>query len=424
MIYAVRHTMTPIQARVTIPGSKSMTNRAFLLAAFSDGISEISNVLVSDDTLTFSQALHDLGIMIQLDQPNQCCLIGGAGGQFPRREATIWCHDAGTAARFLIAACAATPGVYHFDASEQLRKRPLDSLLTALTALGVKILPDQVKHMPLTLIGSDQLQGGEIELEGAVTGQYLSALLMVAPFAKKPLLIKTEKLVSQPYVDMTCDMMAEFGVLVRRLHQGRYLVPVPQRYRAQPYQIEPDLSTASYFFAAAAMTGGEIHIQPVNLEASKQGDAAFLKVLEKMGCRVSLTDKSLCVTGPKQLRGVNVDMRDFSDTFMTLAVLAPFAESPTTMTNIGHVRFKESNRITAMRTELEKCGIQVEEGKDWLKIYPSHAKGTLVDSHRDHRIAMSFAVLGLRVPNIQIDHAESVNKTCPNFFKLWEALYR
>lgn len=423
MVFSVRVSNAPIKAKVHISGSKSMTNRALLLASLAEGASEISDMLISDDTLAMANALHELGIMIQLDKTARSCIVGGAGGQFPKKQANIWCNDAATVARFLLAACAASPGSYRFDASEQMRKRPIAELLRVLINQGAKLSPEKARQMPFTLTGSDGIQGGEIEMDASETGQYVSALLMVAPFAKKTLQIKVQDLVSQPYIDMTCEMMADFGVLVRRMHSGLFSVPIPQRYNARDYKIEPDFSTASYFFAAAAVTGGQVTIQPVSRSASRQGDIEFLAILEKMGCEVSESETGLTVKGPAELKGVSVDMRHFSDTFMTLAVLAPFAKTPTSITNIGHARRKESDRIAVMRTELQKLQIKVEEGKDWLKIYPSEPKPAMIETHHDHRIAMAFAVIGLRVPGITINDAECVNKTCPDFFATWEKLY-
>lgn len=419
----IRKLTSPVHAKITVPGSKSMTNRALLLAALADGISEISGILISDDTQAFVKALQQLGIVVQIDEDDQSVIVGGSNGLFPKKEASIWCHSAGTVARFLIAACAAMPGNYAFDATPQLRNRPIQPLLLALKAQGANIEAIHLDNkMPLVIKGVNQLMGGEIEIDGSETGQFISALLMVAPFAKIPVEIKALDIVNRPYVDMTCAMMAEFGVLVRRMPQGRFLIPVPQRYRAIDYVIEPDLSTASYFFAAAAVTGGEISIQVFDRENSKQGDVKFLLILEKMGCQVIETEKSFTVKGPNRLEGVNVDMRDYSDTFMTLAAIAPFASSPTTITNIGHTRLQESNRVHATKEGLEKLQVKVEAGEDWLKIYPSQPIGAAIDSHDDHRIAMAFSIVGLKVPGVQINNADCVSKTCPDFFALWDKL--
>jgi 3-phosphoshikimate 1-carboxyvinyltransferase len=412
----------PIQARITIPGSKSITNRALLLAALAEGVSEITDMLVSDDTAAFIEALRQLGIVIQVDEATQSCIVGGCAGSFPKKEANIWCAEAGTVARFLLAACAASGGKYNFDGSARLRQRPIDVLLNALCVQGAEVVPKNAAQMPFAIETKESLAGGEIQIDGSESGQFVSALLMAAPLAQTPVDILAESLVSRLFVDMTCAMMAEFGVLVRRLHQERFSIPVPQRYVARDYVVEPDLSTASYFFAAAAVTAGQVTIQSMVTKTSKQGDVKFLTTLEKMGCRVVENATGLTVKGPTELRGVNMDMRDYSDTFMTLAAIAPFAKTPTTITNIGHTRLQESNRITVMRQELEKLNVKAEEGPDWLRIYPSEPKGGVVDAHNDHRIAMSFAIIGLRVAGVEIEGAECVSKTCPDFFKLWEGL--
>jgi 3-phosphoshikimate 1-carboxyvinyltransferase len=418
----IRTASAPLEARVVIPGSKSITNRALLLAALADGVSELFDILISDDTVAFMNALRQLGIAIRLDETTRSCIVAGGQGHFPKKNAEIWCADAGTAARFLLAACAASPGTYRLDASEHLRQRPILSLLRTLCSQGARVIPEQAERMPFSITGNEGLLGGEIEIEGTETSQFISALLMVAPFAKNPVFLNSHDVVSNPYVDMTCAMMGEFGVLVRRMHQARFSVPAPQRYTPCDYVVEPDLSTASYFFAAAAVTGGQVTIQAVDRKISKQGDVRFLKVLEKMGCEVIEHPDGLTVKGAAVLQGVSVDMQHFSDTFMTLAALAAFAVTPTTITNIGHTRLQESNRITVMRKNLENLNIKVEEGEDWIKIYPSTPRAGIVDSHRDHRIAMACSIIGLRVAGIEIDGAECVTKTCPDFFVLWESL--
>ena len=411
-----------IDARITIPGSKSITNRALLLAALANGTSILSDILISDDTLALINALKTLGTAIELDEKKNVCTVKGTRGVFPKKEASIWCADAGTVARFLFAACAASSGTYHFDGSEQLRARPIEKLIKIVSAQGAKIIPETAKKMPFSLVGADFFKGGEITVDSSETGQFVSALLMAAPFSRSSLLINAKNIVSEPYIKMTCAMMADFGVLVREVSNARFVVPAPQHYTAQNYIIEPDLSTASYFFAAAAVTGGQITIQPISLKKSKQGDAAFIRVLEKMGCKIIENRDGFTVKGSAELKGINVDMRDFSDTMMTLAAIAPFAKTPTTITNIQHARNKESNRISVMRKELEKLAIRAEEGEDWLKIYPGTPTAGVVDSHGDHRIAMAFSIIGLRVPGIEINDAECVNKTCPEFFTLWDRL--
>jgi 3-phosphoshikimate 1-carboxyvinyltransferase len=423
MKQAITAVGAPIDARIIVPGSKSITNRALLLAALADGVSEIFDVLISADTLAFMQALRSLGVVVQTNLEERSCIVAGCAGHFQKKHATVWCEDAGTVARFLIAACAASSGgVYDFDGSKRLRERPISALLKTLMGQGAKFMPVDAQQMPFTMIGLNGLSGGAVEIEGHETSQFISALLMVAPFAKQETILKTISIVSQSYVDMTCEIMADFGVLVRRMHNGRFSVPVPQRYAARDYVVEPDLSTASYFFAAAAVTGGRITIQPLSRTASKQGDVEFLSVLEKMGCQVDESVLGLSVHGPDVLKGVSVNMMHFSDTFMTLAALAPFANSPTTITNIGHTRLQESNRISAMREGLELLGVRVEEGPDWIRVHPGAPRAGEINSHRDHRIAMAFSIIGLKVRGVVIDGAECVAKTCPDFFTLWQDL--
>lgn len=224
MKYSLPSTQLPLEATVIIPGSKSMTNRALLLAALAEGVSEISGLLLSDDTQALINALQALGIIIQLDALDRSCIVGGSKGRFPKSEASIWCESAGTVGRFMLAACAAQAGVYHFDATEQLRKRPLEPLLRTLKAQGIELLPQDVKQMPLTLKSTSGLKGGLIDIEGSETGQFISALLIASPFAQTAIEIQSENIVNRSYVDMTCAMMAEFGVLVRRLHQSRFLI--------------------------------------------------------------------------------------------------------------------------------------------------------------------------------------------------------
>lgn len=412
----------PMDAHVSIPGSKSMTNRALLLAALAEGISSIKGLLLCDDTYAMMEALRQLGISLQLDTIEKSCFIEGGQGRFPTSKASIGCHSAGTVARFLLAACANQPGEFKFEATEQLSRRPLLSLIETLKTQGIAFSPADAKQMPFQMKVTEGLRGGIININGNETGQFISALLMIAPLAQQTVEIQTDTIVSRSYVDMTCAMMAEFGVSVEQPHQDCFIVPVPQTYKAVNYIVEPDLSTASYFFAAAAITGGRVTTQPFERQQSKQGDANFLLLLEKMGCEIIETSLYFAVKGPKRLQGVEVDMCHFSDTFMTLAAIAPFATSPTTITGLGHTRLQESNRLTAMCEGLQKLNVKVEAGKDWLRIYPSHARGAVIDSHGDHRIAMAFSVIGVRVPGIVIQGAECVSKTCPDFFKLWKSI--
>lgn len=422
MKQALQPVRDPIQAKIIIPGSKSISNRALLLAALANGVSEINNIQVSDDIRVFVKALAGLGISIQFDEKARKVVVGGCNGQFLNKHCVLWCGESGTLARFILAACAGVSGAFYFDGEASLRKRPMASLLHILTSQGVTCIPNDSEKLPFTIISPNGLRGGKIFVDGSKTGQVVSAMLMIAPFARSPLTLHVEKLVSRSYVDLTCSVMAEFGVHVETVSEAEFSVSQPQHYVARDYQVEPDLSTASYFFAAAAVTGGEVTTQAINRHEIRQGDIVFLSMLEKMGCEVREENAGLTVKGPRRLQGLEVSMKDCPDLFMTLAAIAPFAKTPTIITDIGHARFKESDRLAAMRKGLEKLGVQVEEGEDWFKVYPSEPHGGTINSHKDHRIAMAFAVMSLRVPDIVIAGAECVAKSCPEFFQLWEAL--
>ena len=412
----------PVRAVVPVPGSKSITNRLLLLAALARGTSRISGILHSDDTDAFAQALADLGFRLSFNGGGEC-IIQGSGGKIPAQTAHVWCGSAGTAARFLAAAVAAGRGSYVLDATPQMRRRPMTPLIDALTSQGASIrTPPDVDA--LLAIETQELTGGLITLGGTkVSSQYLSALLMAAPMAKTPLEIRTAVPVSRPYVDMTCGLMAQFGVEVDQEGYERFRIPAPTTYQGGDHVIEPDASTASYFFAAAAVTGGTVTVNNLSRCRSLQGDVRFLDILERMGCNVASDDQSVTVTGPKRLNGVSVDMSQISDTVMTLACIAPYAHSLTTIENIGHIRVKESDRINALANGLSRMGVSFDETPNSLTIQPSTPKGAVIDSFEDHRIAMAFAITGLVTPGVGIQGADCVDKTCPNFFDLLQLLY-
>jgi len=414
---AIRPARPGLDVGIRVPGSKSVTNRALLLAALAAGESRLRGALAADDTLAFADGLRSLGIGVDTASPDW--RIDGAGGRIPARDADVFCAEAGTVARFLLAAAAAGDGVYRFDGAPQLRRRPLETLVEALRAQGAGTEPADAGSLPLTLLARG-LDGGRLHLPGDTSSQFLSALLMAAPLGRAPLEVTVDGLVSRPYVDMTLTMMRQFGVAAEA-EDHRGFVVRPGVYRAREYDVEPDASTASYFFAAAA-TGGRLRVPGLHRGRCLQGDLRFLGVLEAMGCSVTDDDEGVRVAGPASLAGLTVDMSDISDTFMTLAAIAPLATSPVTITGIGNVRLKESDRIAAVEDNLRRLGVRTESGPDHLRVHPGRPAGGHVDPHGDHRVAMSFAVLGLRVPGIVIDDPDCVSKTCPSFFELWKSL--
>jgi 3-phosphoshikimate 1-carboxyvinyltransferase len=413
----IRPARADLDARISVPGSKSITNRALLLAGLAEGTSVLRGALEAGDTLAFAAGLRSLGVPVETRTGGW--RVTGAGGHFPGATADVYCAEAGTAARFLLAAAAAGEGVYRFDASPQLRRRPLADLLDALRAQGAHTEPSDADGLPLTLLAGG-LAGGDLRLAGATSSQFVSALLMAGPLGRAPLDLRVDRLVSRPYVRMTLRMMEQFGVGGVAGGDDHFVVP-PGAYAARDYAVEPDASTASYFLAAAA-TGGSVQVLGLRRADALQGDIALVDVLETMGCTVADEPDGVRVTGPASLAGLTIDMADISDTFMTLAAIAPLATSPVTITGIGNVRLKESDRIAAMESNLRAVGVPTESGDDWLRVFPATPRGARIDPHGDHRIAMAFAVLGLRVPGIVVDDPACVGKTCPTFFDLWTAL--
>ncbi len=419
----IKPAVGPVRATVPVPGSKSITNRLLLLAALARGTSRISGILRSDDTDFFAHALVDLGFRLKFNDDGSECIIEGLAGKIPAESARVWCGSAGTASRFLAAVVAAGRGSYVLDATPQMRRRPMTSLIDALTAQGADIrVPPQVDA--LMSIETRGLNGGLLTLGGAqVSSQYLSALLMAAPMAKTPLEIRTAVPVSRPYIDMTCGLMAQFGVDVDQESYERFRIRAPACYQGGDHVIEPDASTASYFFAAAAVTGGTVTVDRLSRTDSVQGDVRFLDILEQMGCTVASENQSTTVTGPSRLNGVTIDMSQISDTVMTLACIAPYADTSTTIENIGHIRVKESDRISALADGLSRLGVSFDEAETSLTIHPSVPKGAVIDSYDDHRIAMAFAIAGLVTPGVGIQGPDCVVKTCPQFFDLLDLLY-
>lgn len=402
----------PVQ-HARIPGSKSLTNRAVLIAAAARGTSRVWAPLVSDDTSTFRHALTECGVRVESSPLSEFWEVTGTG-RGPVGRARLWCADAGTAARFLPPYVASGHGTFLFTGSAQLRARPQRPLLKALRRLGADIEAGPGEGLPL-LVRADGLMGGELAVESSLSSQYLSGLLMAAPLMEHGLLVRAEALVSGPYVDMTVALMRRFGARVDERSDGGLRVE-PGGYTATDVVIEPDASTASYVFAAAAVTGRTISV-PGLAAGSLQGDLRFVEVLKRAGARVAVTDNATSVTGTGRLRGgFTVHMGDISDTFMTLAAIAPLADAPITIHGIGHARLKESDRIAAVAQNLRSCGIETAQGEDWITVHPGVPRPARIACRGDHRIAMAFSVLGLAVPGtITLDDPGCVTKTFPDF---------
>jgi 3-phosphoshikimate 1-carboxyvinyltransferase len=411
----------PLRAVVRVPGSKSLTNRALLIAALAKGTTRITNALFSDDSRYFAKALQTLGFDVQLDEANFEMTVTGLGGVIPARKAELFIGNAGTAARFLTAFLALGHGEYILDGDPRMRERPVGDLIAALNQLGVEM--EARNNCPPVEIFAKGLAGGKTKIAGDISSQFLSALLMVAPSAHGAIeLTLSTELNSKPYVDMTIAIMKEFGVAVERRGYSQFMIhPAPYSALAT-YPIESDASAASYFFAAPAICGGSVRVENISRQ-SLQGDIGFLDVLQQMGCSVMEGDTWIEVSGAHLLRGVDVDMRDIPDTAQTLAVVAPFASSPTRIRGIASARVKETDRVTATCTELKRLGVQVEEHPDGMTIHPCQSfTPAAIQTYNDHRMAMAFSLIGLRVSGLTIEDPACVSKTFPNYFEVLETL--
>ena len=407
--------------RVCVPGSKSITNRALLLATLAEGTSTLRGVLFSDDSRHFLKCVQDLGFETTVDEEAKVITVKGHGGQVPLKEASQYVGSAGTAARFLTAYLGVSQGTYHMDASEQMRRRPMAPLLDSLKELGCEVLYPNSSvsgFFPFTL-KSHGFDKDTITVNIDHSSQFLSALLIASCLSEKGFTVQTEGSHGMAYIEMTCEMMKQFGVLADRVDESTFFTKSGQKYQARDYQVEPDVSAACYFYALAPLLHIPVLVEHVHYD-SLQGDVAFIRILEQMGCTARETEAGILLAPPASdhFKGITVDMSACSDQAITLAAIAPFADGPTTITGIGHIRFQESDRINAIVTELGKMGIRCEETKSTVTIYPGAPKPSVVETYDDHRMAMGFSLIGLRAPGIVIDNPGCCRKTFENYFEV------
>ena len=405
----------PPDVTVQVPGSKSLTNRALVCAAFATGTSTLTGTLVADDTEAMLVALNELGVAIE--RSGTTLVVEGADGHVPDGPVELQARLSGTTSRFLAPLLATGAGPYHLDGYEPLRARPMGPVIDALRVLGTDVVEEgEPGHLPITIGGS--ARGGRVELPGHVSSQFLSGLLLAGPLFPDGVAVHlTTPLVSLPYVELTRVVMRAFGASVDAT------TVEPGGYVATDYAVEPDASAASYFFAAAAITGGRVTVEGLGRDA-RQGDLAFVDLLEQMGAEVRRDDTSTTVRGTGALHGITADLSDLSDTAQTLAAVAVFADTPTTITGIDFIRRKETDRIAETVANLRRCGIEASEDADGMTIRPGVAHGAAIETHDDHRMAMGFALLGLRVAGIDILDPGCVAKTYPEFFADLEKLRR
>ena len=421
--------------RVTVPGSKSITNRALLLATLGDGKTTLKGVLFSDDSRHFLKCVEDLGFETSVDEEHKIVEVTGLGGKVAKQEASVYVGSAGTAARFLAAYLGVSDGTYHMDASAQMRKRPMAPLLNSLKELGCEIACEENEgFFPFTLHGKG-FGKSEITVDIEKSSQFLSALLIVGVLAPEGLCVKTVGTHGMAYIEMTRKMMEQFGVSVTQQVSAEaeaktscdedtthiFHIQAGQSYKALDYQIEPDVSAASYFYAMGALLGVPVQVKNVT-EDSMQGDKQFLHILEKMGCRLENTEDGIVLYPSEagKLKGITADMSACSDQAITLAAVAPFAEGPTTITGIGHIKFQECNRMAAITSQLRKMGICCEETADSITIYPGRPQPCEVETFDDHRMAMGFSLIGLMAEGITILDPGCCRKTFEDYFETLE----
>lgn len=409
-----------IRATVAAPPSKSYSNRAYVVAALADGTVRLENPLFSDDTRYMREALLQFGVPVEEEE--KAAVVQGQGGRLKLPEKEIFVGNAGTTMRFLTTFATLAPGITRLTGDERMQERPIEDLLTCLRQMNLKAESIKGNGCPPIEIHGGNPPGGNVSLAGDKSSQYLTSLLLAAPYFQNDTVINIEgELTSKSYVDITLDIMQTFGVSVLNEFYQKFTIPAGQRYRARTYEVEGDASSASYFFAAAAVTGGEVSVTHLNPD-SVQGDIHFPDALEQMGCEVKRSGEKITVFG-NPLRGITIHMNDMPDVVQTLAVVALFAEGKTTMTGIKNLRIKETDRIAALSNELTRLGASVEAGNDFIIIEPGTYKPAEIHTYDDHRMAMSFAVAGLGIPGVKIRNPRCVDKSFPDFFERFQELY-
>lgn len=418
--YQVKKIEQPHDIITEVPGSKSITNRALLIAALAEGTSVLHGALFSDDSHHFMQALYDLGFPIHVDEDNKTVTIEGFGGEIPNEEAEVYVGSAGTAARFLTAFLGLSKGKYRLTASEQMKKRPMKELLVALEEMGSEISYEEEEYCFPFTIGNFQCKKNKITIDVEKSSQFLSALLISLVLLPQNFMIKVSGNHGMSYVSMTMRMMQQFGVGVERTLTGAYRRRHENGYESTEYDIEPDVSAACYFYALAPLLRVKVKVKNVHMDCL-QGDIKFLKVLVRMGCKLENEEDGVLMIPPKdKFLGGSFDLSSFSDQALTLAAIAPFANSKVCMMNIGHIRYQECDRIEAIVKNLAKMGIAAIEQGNNVFILPGTPSACQIETFDDHRVAMAFSLIGTMVEGIEIENPSCTKKTFENYYEVLE----
>jgi len=413
----------PIKGTVQIGGSKSYTNRALILAAIANGKSRLTSLSLSDDSAVLIHALRQLGISIVFIDKTTVEVIGN-DGRFKSISLSLDIGHAGTAMRFLTALCCLVPGIITLDGSSRMRERPIKDLIEALRNLGAEITCKNNEGFSPLLIRGGKIKKSSVLMSGKVSSQFISALLLIAPVLKNGLeIIISDKQISKSYIDMTIDSLKSFGIKVVNDNYKKYVINSSQKCKPIQYQVEGDASGASYLFALAAVTKGNVTVTNIN-PLSAQGDIHFVDILEQMGCKVVKDEEknTLTVLGPKKLKSVSVDMRSMPDTAQTLAVVAAFAHGSTRINGLSTLKVKETDRIEALKTELLKMGIQCDTTANSIIIHGGLPHGARIQTYKDHRMALAFSVAGAAISGVQIEEPEVVCKSFPDYWEKMKAL--
>ncbi|MBU1052405.1 MAG: 3-phosphoshikimate 1-carboxyvinyltransferase [Proteobacteria bacterium] len=409
------------KCEIDVPGSKSYTHRLLIASALSDGRCTLKNCLKSEDTILTLETLRLMGIKIENSEKE--VIVHGSKGILKAYDKPIYLSNSGTSMRLLTGVAALGDGLYTLTGTERMSQRPIQDLLDGLSSLGVEARSIDNNGCPPVAIKGGKIKGGYVELKCNISSQFLSSVLLISPYTQEGIKIKViEGPVSKPYIDMTIDIMAKLGVDIKRNGYNEFTIAGQQIYRAGSFYVEPDCSQAGYFWAAAAITGSEIKVKGISKE-SRQGDLKLTGLFEQMGCKVNFESDGITVKGGS-LIGIETDMADMPDMVPTLAVVAAFADGTTVIKNVEHLKAKESDRLAAVINELTKTGIEAKSVGSDLVIKGGTPTGANIETYNDHRIAMSFAVLGLKTPGIFIKDEMCVEKSFPNFWEVFDKLGR